>query len=570
MQMNSEQITYFAETDYRNKRQKFGIKSEDRARHLYVIGKTGMGKSTLLDNMAIQDIQNGNGVAFLDPHGSSADLLLDYIPKERVNDVLYFAPSDADYPISFNVLEDVGYDKRHLVVSGLMSVFEKIWVDQWSSRMAHILQNTLFALLEYPDATLLGVNRMYVDKGFRKRVVDNVTDPAVKTFWTDEFAGYTDRFAADATPAIQNKIGQFVSNPVIRNIIAQPKSSFDFRKIMDDKKIVIVNLSKGQIGESNANILGSMLVTKIYLAALSRADVSQVELTKLPHFNLFVDEFQSFANKSFADILSEARKYKLNLHIAHQYVEQMPEEVQAAVFGNVGTMVTFRIGGSDAEIFEKEFAPQFTAEDMVNLGKFQMYLKLMVDGVSSAPFSAQTFPHFDKPTASYRDMIISHSREQFAKPRAVVEEEILLWHQKRVVGGRVTTPPRKNEYQHKNDQRDRKQYTNKRFPEKATNKRFPDKERELREAMSLDDLKKQQPQEKKKKKKRGASKQHVSELRDALQAVLKGNNENKSQPKQHKDDSGTIKAPSVSKESATQEVPESVLREILDKKKEDK
>ena len=335
---HDERITYFGETDSRGKKVKFGIKAKDRARHTYVIGKTGMGKSVLLESMAIQDIQNGEGLAFLDPHGSSAETLLEHIPEERIQDVLYFAPFDLEHPISFNVLENVDPDKRHLVANGLMSVFEKIWEDQWSARMAYILNNTILALLEYPDATLLGINRMLVDKAYRKKVVENVQDPVVKSFWVDEFAGYSDRYAADATPAIQNKVGQFSSNALMRNIVGQPKSSFDIRELMDTRKIFIINMSKGQVGEGNANLLGSMLITKIYLAAMSRADVSDKARESLPQFYLYVDEFQSFANKSFANILSEARKYKLNLTIAHQYVEQMSEDVRAAVFGNVGTI----------------------------------------------------------------------------------------------------------------------------------------------------------------------------------------------------------------------------------------
>jgi len=423
-----EKITYFAETDARNKRVKFGIKSKDRLRHIYSIGKTGMGKSTMLENMAIQDIQNGEGMAFLDPHGKTADLLLDYIPEHRLKDVIYFAPFDTEYPISFNVMEDVGPERRHLVVAGLMSAFEKIWEDQWSSRMAYILQNTLAALLEYPGATMLGINRMLIDKTYRNKVVDNVKDPTTKAFWTEEFAKYTDKYAAEATPAIQNKVGQFVSNPLIRNIIGQPKSSFDVRKIMDEKKILIVNLSKGLVGEGNANLLGAMLVTKIYLAAMSRADVSPQELKKLPNFYLYVDEFQSFANKSFADILSEARKYKLSLNITHQYIEQMAEEVRAAVFGNVGTMIAFRVGSYDAEILEKEFAPVFTMEDIVNLGFVQIYLKLMIDGVASTPFSATTLPPFPKPEVSFRDQALDMSRKNYTHPKIEVENLIKEWH----------------------------------------------------------------------------------------------------------------------------------------------
>ncbi len=427
--MDENQVTYFAETDSRNKRVPFGIKPRDRDRHMYVIGKTGMGKSTLLENMAIQDIQNGKGMAFIDPHGKTADLLLEYVPQERIKDVIYFAPFDTDNPVSFNVMEDVGADKRHLVANGLMSAFKKIWVDAWSARMEYILNNILLALLEYPDSTLVGVNRMLADKDYRKKVVDNIKDPSVKSFWVDEFAKYGDRYMQEAGAAIQNKIGQFISNPLVRNIIGQPKSSFDVRDVMDTKKILIINLSKGRVGEANANLLGSMIITKIYLGALSRADASETKLKALPSFYLYVDEFQSFANESFADILSEARKYKLSLTIAHQYVEQMSEEVRAAVFGNVGTMISFRVGAFDAEILEKEFAPVFIAEDVVNLGFAQIYLKLMIDGVSSQPFSATTLPPIKKPDISYRDDIIEHSRKVFARPRTDVEEAIRKWHE---------------------------------------------------------------------------------------------------------------------------------------------
>lgn len=437
---NSNEVTYFAETDSRNNHRKFGIKTQDRSKHVYVIGKTGMGKSTLLENMAIQDIQNGNGIAFIDPHGGTAEKLLEYVPKERVNDVIYFAPFDMDNPISFNVMEDVGANKRHLVVNGLMSVFEKIWEDAWSARMAYILQNTLLALLEYPGATLLAVNRMYTDKAFRNKVVDNVTDVSVKSFWVDEYAKYTDKYAQEATPAIQNKIGQFAGNPLIRNIIGQPKSSFDLRKIMDEKKIMIVNLSKGRVGEGNARLLGSMLITKIYLAAMSRADEKAVSLSKLPQFYLFVDEFQSFADKSFADILSEARKYKLNLTMAHQYIEQMEEEVRDAVFGNVGSMVVFRVGAYDADILEKEFAPVFTAEDLVNLGLRQIYLKLMIDGVSSQPFSAVTLSPIERTEEPHVDEIVEYSRKAFARPRNEVEKNISDWHEEGRVAPKVSLP----------------------------------------------------------------------------------------------------------------------------------
>jgi uncharacterized protein YejL (UPF0352 family)/energy-coupling factor transporter ATP-binding protein EcfA2 len=427
--MDENRVTYFAETDARNKRVKFGIKAKDRTRHVYVIGKTGMGKSTLLENMAVQDIQNGEGMAFIDPHGKTADLLLEYVPKERIRDVIHIAPFDTDYPISFNVLESIDPAKRHLVVSGLMSTFKKIWEDAWSARMEYILTNTLLALLEAPGTTLLGVNRMLSDKAYRNEIVNQVKDPSVKSFWTKEFANYTERTAAEAVPAIQNKVGQFTANPLIRNMIGQPVSSFDFRKAMDERKIIIINLSKGRVGDENMKLLGGLLVTKIYLAAMSRADMPDRIVKGLPNFYLYVDEFQNFANASFADILSEARKYKLNLTIAHQYVEQMDEDVSAAVFGNVGTMIVFRVGATDAEALEKEFSPSFMLEDLVNLGFAQIYLKLMIDGLTSPPFSAKTLPPIAQPAIHYVTEIIAASREQFARPRAEVEEIIIKFHE---------------------------------------------------------------------------------------------------------------------------------------------
>lgn len=440
-----ERITFFAKTDARGKNVPFGIKAKDRTRHVYVIGKTGMGKSTLLENMAVQDIRNGEGFAFIDPHGQTAETLLSYIPPERMKDVLYFAPHDMEHPVSFNVMEDVGADKRHLVVSGLMSVFEKIWVDAWSARMAYILQNTLMALLEYPDATLLGVNRMLSDKAYRNLVVANIKDPAVKSFWVDEFAKYNERYMQEAGDAIKNKIGQFTANPVIRNIIGQPKSSFDLRKIMDEKKIVIMNLSKGLIGETNANLLGSMLTTRIYLAAMSRADVSPESMQAMPNFYFYVDEFQSFANATFANILSEARKYKLNLTIAHQYIEQMEEDVRNAVFGNVGTTIAFRTGPFDAEVLETVFAPKFMAVDLVNLGFAQVYLTLMIDGIGSAPFSATTLPPLSPPVNTLKEQLIEASRQQFAKPRQEVEDAIALWIAPVVEERTVDRAPKKAE-----------------------------------------------------------------------------------------------------------------------------
>jgi energy-coupling factor transporter ATP-binding protein EcfA2 len=421
---DDRRITYFASTHTRGKREMFGIRAVDRGKHVYVIGKTGMGKSTMLENMAIQDIQNGEGISFIDPHGSTAEKLLDFIPQERIDDVVYFAPFDTDHPVGFNVMEDVGYDKRHLVVSGLMGAFERIWADQWSARMAYILQNVLLALLEYPGSTLLDVNKMMTNNTFRNAVIEKVTDPIVRSFWLEEFAGFTDTYTREATPAIQNKIGQFTANPLIRHIVGQATSSFDLRKIMDEKKIFIVNLSKGRMGESNASLLGSMLTVKIYLAAMSRADEPAARVQMLPRHYFYVDEFQSMMNEAFADILSEARKYKLALTLANQYIEQMEENVRDAVFGNVGTLICFRVGPFDAEVLKTVFEPTFTAEDLIGLGIGGIYLTLMIDGVGSPPFSAETIPPIEAPDITYRDDVISRSRERYGRHRSDIELRI--------------------------------------------------------------------------------------------------------------------------------------------------
>ena len=530
---DEEKVTYFAETDARNKRLRFGIKKKDRSRHMYVIGKTGMGKSNLLENLAIQDIQNGEGLAFMDPHGKTAELLLEHVPEHRKKDVIYFAPFDLDYPIAFNVLEDVGAERRHLVANGLMSAFKKIWVDAWSARMEYILNNIMLALLEYPGSTLMSVNRMLTDKDFRNTVVANITDPSVKSFWVDEYAKYTDKFAAEAAPAIQNKVGQFVANPLVRNIVGQPKSSFDIREIMDQKKILIINLSKGRVGEANANLLGSMLITKIYLAAMSRADLREEELKKSSQFYLYVDEFQSFANETFADILSEARKYKLNLTIAHQYVEQMTEEVRAAVFGNVGTMVTFRVGSYDAAVFEKEYAPEFTAEDLVNLQQYQMYLKLMIDGVTSRPFSAIGTPPIPLPAVSYFNEIIELSRKQFANSREKIEEDIRNWHVQKI-GAKETKEPATDKRPVTDHKRvDRRPVRQERdFGVRKNNTEFVKTEPQIKKeviveeknkpAVSLNTLKSNQDKIKNNK---TINPENASALRNALLSVVGGNTE---------------------------------------------
>ncbi|XOA42556.1 MAG: type IV secretion system DNA-binding domain-containing protein [Candidatus Nealsonbacteria bacterium] len=430
--MKKKDIIFFAETTFRRQRNKVGIKTDDRYRHIYVIGKTGMGKTVMLENMMIQDIRAGRGVGIIDPHGEAAEDILDFIPKNRINDVVYFNPADLNYPIAFNVMEKVEPEYRHLVASGLMEVFKKIWPDVWSARMEYILGNSILALLEYPNSTLLGVNRMLADPDFRGKIVSKIRDPVVKSFWVNEFARYTQRYEVEATAAIQNKIGQLISNPLIRNIIGQVKSKIDMRKLMDKGKILIANLSKGKIGEDNSKLLGALLVTKLQLAAMSRVDVPE---EKRKEFFLYVDEFQNFATGAFVSILSEARKYKLSLTLANQYMAQLEEvtpagkssRVRDAVFGNIGTLIVFRVGAEDAEYLEKEFVPEVTTEDLVNLSKYNIYLKLMIEGIAGRPFSAETLPSFEKPKKSYRKTIINISRERYGIERKIIESKISRW-----------------------------------------------------------------------------------------------------------------------------------------------
>ncbi|MDD2731166.1 MAG: type IV secretion system DNA-binding domain-containing protein [Candidatus Portnoybacteria bacterium] len=423
----AEEVTFFAETDFRNQKTKFGIKPDDRRRHTYVIGKTGVGKTTLLENMAIQDIRSGRGVGIVDPHGEFAEKMLNFVPSDRVNDVVYFNPADLDWPIAFNVMEKVDLEHRHLVCSGLVGVFKKIWAETWGPRLEYVLRNAILALLEYPGSTLLGIMRMLVDKDYRQKVVDRVKDPVVRSFWVDEFSKYRGNFEVEAIAPIQNKVGQFLTNPLIRNIVGQTRSAINIRQMMDEGKILIMNLSKGKIGEDASALLGAMLITKVQLAAMSRVDIGENERRD---FYLYVDEFQNFATESFATILSEARKYRLNLVLAHQYITQMVEQVRDAVFGNVGTMIVFRVGAADAEFLEKEFSPEFTVNDLVGLGFAQIYLKLMIDGFASRPFSATTLPPFPSEEKSFCEKIIKVSRERYGQPRQEVEDKIVRWSNK--------------------------------------------------------------------------------------------------------------------------------------------
>lgn len=421
------EITYIAKTNFRGKDQLFGIKRKDRRQHMYVLGKSGTGKSVLLQNMIIQNIRNGEGVCVVDPHGELVEEILRSIPEERVSDVIYFNPADTEYHIGFNVLEIKDPKYKHLVASGLMGIFTKIWANAWSARMEYILNNAILALLDTPGTTLLGIQRILVDKDYRQKIIGNLKDPVVKTFWIHEYEAWQDKFRNEAIAPIQNKVGQFLSTSIIRNVVGQGHSSIDVFEIMNQGKIFLVNVSKGRVGEDNSALLGGMLITKIQLAAMERVRIPEPERKD---FYLYVDEFQNFVTDSFASILSEARKYRLNLIVAHQYTAQLvingSSAVRDSVFGNVGTMIIFRVGAEDADFLEKEFEPEFMAEDIVNLPNYHIYLKLMVDGVTSRPFSASTMPPLAVNYDS-KEAVIAKSRELYTKSREVVEKEINDW-----------------------------------------------------------------------------------------------------------------------------------------------
>lgn len=439
----NKDVTYLGYSTYRDQNKLFGIKRKDRRQHTYILGKSGTGKSSLMFNMIIQNIYNGDGVCMIDPHGENVEHVLASIPPHRVKDVVYFNPADTDYHIGFNVLEIVDPKYKNLVSSGLMGIFTKIWANAWSARMEYILNNTILALLDTPETTLLGVTRMLVDKEYRQKIISNLKDPVIKAFWIHEYEAWQDKFRNEAIAPIQNKVGQFLSSSIIRNVVGQAKSTINIFDIMNEGKIFLVNVSKGRIGEDNSRLIGGMLITKIQLAAMERVRIPESERKD---FYLYVDEFQNFVTDSFASILSEARKYRLNLIVAHQYTAQLvtkeSSNVRDAIFGNVGTMIIFRVGADDADFLEKEFMPEFTPEDIVNLPNYKVYLKLMIDGITSRPFSAKTMPELiQSENKEIEEMVIKSSRELYCKPREEVENEINSWSGVSIGGdGRMNLP----------------------------------------------------------------------------------------------------------------------------------
>jgi len=415
-----KQINFFARAMHKNRDVVFGIKDQDRRRHIWTVGKTGTGKSTMLENMAIDDLKKDRGIAYIDPHGDACEVLLDYIPRHRIEDTIYFNPADRDFPISLNPLEVTNREEAELVVSGLMAIFTKVWANVWSARMEYILRNCFLTLAAQPDTTLEDVLKLLASRNFRDEMVAKTTDQALVHFWQDEYDKMPDRLQKEAIAPIQNKVGQFATSPMIRRIIGKPKSTISIDSLMNEGKILLANLSQGRLGEDNANLLGAMLITKIQLAAMRRVDIP--EGTR-KDFYLYVDEFQNFATTSFIKILSEARKYHLNLTLANQYMAQIPEEVTKAILGNAGTMISFAIGADDAEIINKEFAEVFTQNDLVNLSNYQIALKLMIDGYSSRPFLAHTLP-LPASKNENRKKVIDSSRERWVDKHVKEPEPI--------------------------------------------------------------------------------------------------------------------------------------------------
>lgn len=419
-----ENIAIFGETNFQNEKLTFGLKTADRRRHLYIIGKTGVGKSKLLEILIKEDLEAGRGIILMDPHGDLAKEVVNLVPENRIDDVVYFDPTDVNFPIGFNPMEDVGsFEFRQNTVAGFISIFKKLFGLNWNERFEHVMRYTTLALLEYPNASVLGITRMLTDNLFRQEVLAFVSDPLVKKFWTTEFASWNEQFSSEAIVPIINKIGQFTANPMIRNIVGQAKSGFSLDDIMNNQKILIANLSIGKLGEENGMLLGSMLVTKIWQTAMSRASISEKERKDV---FMFVDEFQNFATNAFGNILSEARKYKLNLTVAHQYMQQLSADIRAALFGNVGNIISFRTGGEDTQILVKEFEPVFNVNDFLNLDLRNFFIKMSIDGQTSKPFSAQTIT-VESPLSRNFEKIIDLSRKRWARPKEDVEQEIKTW-----------------------------------------------------------------------------------------------------------------------------------------------
>jgi hypothetical protein len=422
-----DRLTFLGFTDIENKTRTFGILQEDRRRHLYLLGKSGMGKSTFLENLALQDIFNGHGICFIDPLGDSAEKILDTIPSYRQQDVIYLDPSDSDFPIGLNILEPQNGEPPFLIAGETLAVFQKVWAGVWSSRMEYFLNNAVLAMLETPGNTIIGIAKMFTDKQFRKYIVENTTNLVVKNFWLNEYPTYSEAYRAEAAAAIINKINQFIGTPLLRNIVGQSKSTINFRKIMDEGKILIVNLSKGKIGESNSRLLGAMIVSKLQMAAMSRVNIPE---NTRRDFYMYVDEFQNVISDTFETILSEARKYRLNLTIANQYLRQLEDEngnsnVKDAIFGNVGTLVTFQVSYEDSEFLaEQFFSDKELLKNFQDLDRGQAIVKLFVQTKSIEPIVANTLPPLYAEFSGSKETARQISRQNYGRNRQDVESEI--------------------------------------------------------------------------------------------------------------------------------------------------
>jgi energy-coupling factor transporter ATP-binding protein EcfA2 len=421
--MNNEPCIIVGEREGWGDPQRFGISASDQRQHIYIIGKTGSGKTTLLRNLIIQHIALGHGVGVIDPHGDLAEELLHHVPPARADHLVYFNPGDLEFPIGLNVLANVAPDDRHLVASGIVSAFKGIWRDSWGPRLEYILYNAVSALLDCRNATLLGVNRMLTDPLFRAKVIRQVKDPFIRSFWAEEYEGYDERFRREAIAPIQNKLGQFLLNPVVRNILGQVRTKVSIPFIMDSGRLFIANLSKGKLGHEKANLLGSLLTAQFQLAAMARVNRPEEERRD---FYLFIDEFQNFSTDAFASILAEARKYRSCLILSHQYIDQLPLPIRQAVFGNAGTLISFRVGYADAEVLEKEFGNTFPATAIADLGRYEAVVKLLTDGTNNQPFRAKMLPPLEN-RIGRKEKLIARSRERFAVRRAVIEDKLNRW-----------------------------------------------------------------------------------------------------------------------------------------------
>lgn len=430
-----KEVSTFGITNYHNNFVKFGIRLEDRRRHLYVVGKSGVGKSKLLELLIKEDLERGRGVAVLDPHGDLVDSVLKHVPKDRIDDVILFDPGDTEFPIAFNPLAKVDEAYKMQLTIGFLDIFKKLFGDNWTYRLEHVLRYTTLALLDSPNTTVLSILKMLNDKNYRQKIVARIEDNVVKSFWVSEFAAWSEKFDSEAITPLLNKVGQFVATNMIRNIIGQPSVQFDIREVMDQKKILLMKVSKGLLGEENSALLGSMIITKMYQAAMSRANVAEEQR---PDFYFYVDEFQNFSTDTFYEILSEARKYHLDLTIAHQYMGQLSSKIRQTVFGNVGSMISFRVGAEDAAVLEKEYEPIFKERDIINLGVREFYVKMSVKGESREAFSGRTVD-VPKPKEDYTREIIERSRRKYCKSKKEVEEMLKKWDEA------AAAPPKDNE-----------------------------------------------------------------------------------------------------------------------------